>query len=95
MTNDDRQAQEGFMFTFETTNQKEVRRFRIAQFNGRTATVRSGGSMVTGHVRSVVATKSSVPPRWTITIVPAPPKAPQAIALRPTTRTHLFAEDYL
>ena len=26
------------MFTFETADQKEVRRFRIAQFNGRTAT---------------------------------------------------------
>jgi hypothetical protein len=95
MTDDDRQAQEGFMITFETTNQKEVRRFRIAQFNSRTATVRSGGSMVTGHVRSVVATESSIPPRWTITIVPTPPKAPRAIALRPTLRTHLFAEDYL
>ena len=83
------------MITFETADQKEVRRFRIAQFNGRTATVRSGGSMVTGHVRSVVATESSVPPRWTITIVPAPPKAPPAVTLRPTPRTHLFAEDYL
>jgi hypothetical protein len=89
------QAQEGFMITFETTDQKEVRRFRIAQFNGRTATVRSGGSTVTGHVRSVVARASSIPPRWTITIVPAPPKAPQAMALRPTPRTHLFVEDYL
>ena len=37
------------MFTFETTDQKEVRRFRIAQFNGRTATVRSGGSTVTAN----------------------------------------------
>ena len=35
------------MFTFETSDQKEVRRFRIAQFNGRTATVRSAGSA--GH----------------------------------------------
>jgi len=26
------------MFTFETADRKEVRRFRIAQFNGRTAT---------------------------------------------------------
>jgi len=32
------------MFTYETADQKEVRRFRIAQFNGRTATV-------TGFVR--------------------------------------------
>ena len=53
------------MFTFETTDQKEVRRFRIAQFNGRTATVRSGGSAVTGHVRSVLESKSSSPQRWT------------------------------
>ena len=49
------------MFTFETTDQKEVRRFRIAQFNGRTATIRSGGSTVTGHVRSVQESKSSIP----------------------------------
>jgi hypothetical protein len=32
------------MFTFETGDQKEVRRFRIAQFNGRVATFRSSGS---------------------------------------------------
>jgi hypothetical protein len=82
------------MITFETTDQKEVRRFRIAQFNGRTATVRLGGSMVTGHVRSVAESASSIPPRWTITIIPASPKAP-AIALRAAPRTHLFAEDYL
>jgi len=42
------------MFKFETADQKEVRRFRVAQFNGRTATVRAGGSTVTGHVRSVL-----------------------------------------
>ena len=42
------------MFTFETADQKEVRRFRIAQFNGRTATVKSGGATITGHVRSVM-----------------------------------------
>ena len=45
------------MFTFETDNQKEVRRFRIAQFNGRTATVTSNGSTITGHVRSVLESK--------------------------------------
>ena len=38
------------MFTFETADQKEVRRFRIAQFNGRAATVRNGNATVTGHV---------------------------------------------
>jgi hypothetical protein len=88
-------AQEGWMITFETTDQKEVRRFRIAQFNGRTATVRSGGSMVTGHIRSVVEAASSAPPRWTITIIPTPPKPAKAVNLRPAPRTHLFAEDYL
>jgi hypothetical protein len=87
-------AQEGLMITFETTDQKEVRRFRIAQFNGRTATVRSGGSMVTGHVRSVVEAASSMPPRWTITLIPTPPKVAQAAHLRSTPRTHLFTEDY-
>jgi hypothetical protein len=62
------------MFTFETADQKEVRRFRIAQFNGRTATARSGGSTVTGHVRSVLERKSDIPTRWTITIVPSEPR---------------------
>ncbi len=41
------------MFTYETADQKEVRRFRIAQFNGRAATVRNGNATVIGHVRSV------------------------------------------
>ena len=50
------------MFTFETSDPKEVRRFRIAQFNGRTATFRSAGSTVTGLVRSIVESKASNPP---------------------------------
>ena len=70
------------MFTFKSSDQKEVRRFRIAQFNGRTATVRSAGSAVTGHVRSIVENKSSVPAAWTITIIPEEPKP--TLALRPT-----------
>ncbi|QWG13587.1 hypothetical protein KMZ29_02265 [Bradyrhizobium sediminis] len=78
------------MFTFETTDQKEVRRFRIAQFNGRTATARSDGSAVTGYVRSVLESKSSVPPRWTITIVPAEAKTR---TLRPSSRVRAFVED--
>ncbi|WP_454624067.1 hypothetical protein [Bradyrhizobium cenepequi] len=81
------------MFTFETTDQKEVRRFRIAQFNGRTATARSAGSTVTGHVRSIVENKSSVPAAWTITIIPEAPKP--AVNLRPAPRVRAFAEDYL
>ena len=80
------------MFTFETTDHKEVRRFRIAQFNGRTATVRSGGSTVTGHVRSVLESKSDIPQRWTITLVPSEPKAKAGI-LRPAPRVHAFVED--
>lgn len=81
------------MFTFETTDQKEVRRFRIAQFNGRTATIRSAGTTVTGHVRSVLESKSSIPTSWTITIVPVEPKV-KVETLRPTPRVHAFVEDF-
>jgi len=81
------------MFTFETIDQKEVRRFRIAQFNGRTATIRSAGSTITGHVRSVLESKSSVPTQWTITIVPTEPKN-KAETQRPTPRVHAFVEDF-
>jgi hypothetical protein len=81
------------MLKFETTDQKEVRRFRIAQFNGRTATVRSGGTSVTGHVRSVVENKSALPQRWIITIVPSAPKA-RADILRPAPRVRVFVEDF-
>jgi hypothetical protein len=82
------------MFTYETGDQKEVRRFRIAQFNGRTATVKSGGTTVTGLVRSVLENSSSVPPRWTITLVAAPQKV-RPVVLRPGPRFNNFAEDYL
>jgi hypothetical protein len=81
------------MLTFETTDLKEVRRFRIAQFNGRTAMVRSGGTTITGHVRSVVENKSALPQRWVITIVPSAPKARAGI-LRPAPRVHAFVEDF-
>jgi len=80
------------MFTFETSDQKEVRRFRIAQFNGRTATVRSDGSAITGHIRSIVENKSSAPATWTITIIPEEPKA--TTFLRPAPRACSFIEDY-
>lgn len=81
------------MFTFETTDQKEVRRFRIAQFNGRTATVRSGGTTVTGYVRSVLESKSSIPPRWIITIVAAEARINTGTR-RPSPRVHVFVEDF-
>ena len=79
------------MFTIETIDQKEVRRFRIAQFNGRTATVRSGGSTVTGHVRSVLESKAGLPQRWTITIIPSPPKPDVSRSTAP--RVHSFVDD--
>ena len=79
------------MFTFESSDQKEVRRFRIAQFNGRTATVRSAGSPVTGYVRSIVENKSSAPAAWTITIIPEEPKP--AILSRSAPSVCSFAED--
>ena len=82
------------MFTYETADQKEVRRFRIAQFNGRAATVRRGEETVTGHVRSVLAKSASMPPCWTITIVPAAQK-PVQTAVRSTPRFVSFAEEDL
>jgi len=81
------------MFTYETADQKEVRRFRIAQFNGRMATVKAGESTVTGFVRSVLEQESTIPPRWTITIIPNASKD-EPKALRPNSRTRPFAEDY-
>jgi hypothetical protein len=81
------------MFTFETTDHKEVRRFRTAQFNGRTVTARSAGATVTGHVRSIVENKSSVPAAWAITIIPEVPKASTPLP-RPAPRMRAFAEDF-
>ncbi len=80
------------MVTFETTDKKLARRFRVTQFNGRNATVKSGGSMVTGLVRSVLQNKASIPARWTITVVPSLPK-PKVERLRPASRFHTYAED--
>jgi hypothetical protein len=81
------------MFTFETTDEKEVRRFRIAQFNGRVTTAKSGEAVITGHVRSVREHKLSTPARWAITIVPSEPKIKPGM-LRPVSLARPFAEDY-
>jgi hypothetical protein len=80
------------MFTFETADEKEVRRVRTAQFNGRAATVTYDGSTVTGFVRAVLERKSEVPRSWSITIVPTEPKV-GAGALRPTPLVRAFADD--
>ena len=80
------------MFTFETADQKEVRRFRIAQFNGRMATARSNGSTVTGIVRSIVENKARHPSVWVVTLIPKPPRTD---TLRPAPRLRAFVEDTL
>ncbi len=81
------------MFTFERTDLREVRRFRIAQFNGRVVSVRSGGSTITGHVRSVLESKSGDPVRWTITIVESERKIKPHVA-RHAPRVHAFEDLY-
>ena len=80
------------MFTYETTDRKEVRRFRMAQFNGRTATVRSAGATVTGRVRAIVESKSGATAAWVVTIVPDEPKA-AAPPARLAPRLCFAAED--
>lgn len=81
------------MFTFGTTDQKDVRRFRIAQFNGRMVSVRSGGATITGHVRSVLESKSSIPARWSITIVQREARINPHV-LRPAPRVRAFEDAY-
>lgn len=75
------------MFTFETADQKEVRRFRIAQFNGRSATFRSNESTVTGMVRSIVENKAKSPAVWTVTLIPSQAK----VGAHAATRGRAFA----
>ncbi|MEN3349847.1 MAG: hypothetical protein V7632_3482 [Bradyrhizobium sp.] len=79
------------MFIYQTTDRKEARRLRIAQFNARPATVRSAGATVTGRVRSIVESESGA--AWVVSIVPDAPKA--AVAVRRAPRMCLAAEDYL
>lgn len=82
------------MFTFETADQKEVRRFRIAQFNGRTATFRSDGLTVTGMVRSIVENKSRSASVWLVTLIPVRPNAkagtPRATPAFPSHAENLY-----
>lgn len=62
------------MLTLETTDLKEARRSRIAQFSGRSAALTVGGTSVTGMVKAVREDKTSDVPRWLITVVADPPK---------------------
>lgn len=72
------------MQTLETTDLKEARRSRIAQFSGRSANLVVGGTAITGLVKAVREDKSSATPRWLITIVADRPKAaPQSGRGRP------------
>lgn len=80
------------MFTYQTTDRKEARRFRMAQFNGRTATVRSAGATVTGRVRAIVESRSGATAAWVVTIVPDEPKA-AAPAARHAPRLCFAADD--
>jgi hypothetical protein len=75
------------MFMFETTDRKEVRRFRSAQFSGKTATAGAAGATVTGHIHSIAERKSSVPETWMITIIPQEPKT-SATSLPPAPRAY-------
>ncbi|RJF74204.1 hypothetical protein D4Q52_12985 [Rhodopseudomonas palustris] len=58
--------------TLETTDVKEARRSRIAQFSGRAATIKIGGSSITGIVRAVKEDKSGNAPRWLVTVIEKP-----------------------
>jgi hypothetical protein len=62
------------MLTLETTDLKEARRSRIAQFSGRSAELKVGGTSVTGMVKAVREDKTSDVPRWLVTVVADPPR---------------------
>ena len=66
------------MLTLETTDLKEARRSRIAQFSGRSATLTVGGTSVTGLVRAVREDNSGEVPRWLVTVIADPPRAAAA-----------------
>jgi hypothetical protein len=60
------------MQMLETTDVKEARRSRIAQFSGRAATLKVGGSSITGVVRAVKEDKTGETPRWIVTVLSRP-----------------------
>lgn len=64
--------------TLETTDLKEARRSRIAQFSGRAATLKLGGSSVTGVVRAVKEDKTGDITRWIVTVLSQPASSASA-----------------
>jgi hypothetical protein len=72
------------MHTFETVDAKEARRFRVAQFNGRSIPFKLNGSEVPGLVRSILERTSDNVTRWTITIIPSIPPVKRSLSrIRP------------
>jgi hypothetical protein len=57
------------MQSIQTTDPKEARRARLAQFQGHKATLTLMGSTVTGLVQSVKEDATSTPRRWIVTVV--------------------------
>jgi hypothetical protein len=57
------------LHTIETTDLKEARRFRFAQYRGERVTLSLNGFLLTGMVRSVTEDRSSTPTRWIVTII--------------------------
>ena len=57
------------MQTIEITNPLEALRCRFAQYRGQKASLILNGVPVTGMIRAVKEDKSSIPTRWTVTVV--------------------------
>jgi hypothetical protein len=57
------------MLSIQTTDPKEARRARLAQFQGHKAMLTLMGSTVRGLVRSVKEDTTSTPPRWIVSDV--------------------------
>jgi hypothetical protein len=57
------------MHRFETSDSKEARRFRVAQFNGRSMGFTLDGIEVFGAVRTITERMSNGTKLWTITMI--------------------------
>ena len=59
----------GAMQTVEITNPKVARRCRYAQYRGEQVRLMLNGAPVTGMIRAVMEDRSSIPKRWTVTLI--------------------------